>query len=241
MAAPQRKCNPRPGTSPGWPLGVALCLSAVGCGPTTAPLPAPCPDAPPPPLTTEKDGPTPPALSGHYVVQTIAPKGHAPAAPETYLLAPEEQAKCAFVRVVLSFEDETLKLLYEALCVEPEDRPKNPMPLKWCSTEATTHIAWDGKAFELPAPSGSRSNVQQLASWAAGSGPTDMAAERTVWGCKFNLDAQRFEIVGSTESELRLRAPKYGAEWVLVPTDEPSADVDDVVAKLRDIMHTPSP
>lgn len=188
-----------------------------------------------------REGPVPPLLQGHFEVETIQPKGLPAASPETYLLPPAEQQRCAYVRIVLSFDKDMLRMRYDALCVEPEDRAKNPVPLKWCSTEATTHVLWDIQAFELPVPSGSQSNVQQIASFAPGSGPSDAAQhERTVWGCKFNLDAQRFDIVERSDERLRLRAPKYEAEWVLKPTTVPNIDPDEVVTALRGVIHRPA-
>lgn len=218
-------------------LVLAAVLGGSGCTPTIAPPPA-CPEPEPEPGLL-REGPVPPLLKGHFEVETIQPKGHPAQPPETYLLAPEERAKCAYVRIVLSFDADMLRMRYDALCVEPEDRAKNPVPLKWCSTEATTHVIWDIQAFELPVPSGSQSNVQQIASFAPGSGPSDAAQhERTVWGCKFNLDAQRFEILERGDGRLRLRAPKYEAEWVLRSTTVPNVDPDEVVSALRGVIHS---
>ncbi len=215
-------------------------FAALGCGPTLVAPPA-CPE----PATAEApglgEGPVPPVLSGHYEVVSLQPKGHPAAPPETYLLAPDERSKCAFVRIVMSFERQTLTIRYEALCVEPEERTHNPVPLKWCSTEGTAHIAWGEMNFELPAPAGTRANVQQIASYAPGSAPKTGSPERTVWGCKFNLDAQRFDIVERSKDKLRILAPKYGAEWVLKPTDRPNVDPDDVVDALRAHLHPVSP
>lgn len=215
-------------------------MVGLGCGPTVQP-PSNCPEAPAPKPSIVKEGPVPPVLTGHYELLTLQPKGHDAAPPEAYLLPPEERKKCAFVRIVMSFDREKLAVRYEALCVEPEDRVKNPVPLKWCSTEGVMHIEWGIEAFELPAPSGTRANVQQIESYAPGSGPTDGAPNRTLWGCKFNLDAQRFEIVEATDERVRLRAPKYEAEWVLKPTDRPSVDPDEVVRAVGAAIHAVKP
>ena len=212
-------------------------VAAGGCGPTVA-SPVKCPESsgPEPSLG---EGPVPALLKGHYEVMTLAPKGHPPAPPEAYLLPPEERQKCAYVRIVMSFEQQSLTVRYDALCVEPEDRSKIPVPLKWCSTEGVMHVEWDIQAFVLPVAAGTRSNVQQIASYPPGHGPTERAQERTLWGCKFNLDAQRFEIVSKTDEEVRLRAPKYDAEWVLKPTNVPNIDPDEVMDAVSGVIHPP--
>jgi hypothetical protein len=220
----------------------ALALAAVGsgCGPTVAP-PQVCPAPEPPPPSAVQNGPVPALLKGHFVVETIRPKDFPAAPPQTYLLGPEEQKRCAFVRIVFSFEEQMMVMRYAALCVEPEDRAKNPIPLKWCATEAISHVVWDARAFELPVPSGSQSNVQKITSYAPGTGPSEAAQERTVWGCKFNLDAQRFEIVERTQDTVRLFAPKFDAEWVLKATEQPTLDPDDVVVALERAIHRAPP
>jgi hypothetical protein len=77
--------------------------------------------------------------------------------------------------------------------------------------------------------------VQQIQSYAPGT--NEVAHDRLIWGCKFNLDAQTFEVLENGKDRVRLRAVKYDAEWVLKPTSQPDIDPDDVVFQLRDVLH----
>jgi hypothetical protein len=219
-------------------LALLVAFAALGCGPSVPP-PARCPEPSEPAPVPAQNGPVPPLLEGHFEVVSLKPKDLPAAPPETYLLPPDERSKCAFVRIVMTFERETLGVRYEALCVEPEDRKKNPIPLKWCSTQGIMHVTWGVEAFELPVPAGTRANVQQIASYAPGTVPAEGVPERTLWGCKFNLDAQKFDIVERTKDRVKLRAPKYDAIWELQSTKSPAVDPDDVVASLESVIHPP--
>jgi hypothetical protein len=173
-------------------------------------------------------------------VVEVKPKDLPAAPPETYLLGPSEREACAFVRLVLSFERETLGIRYDTLCVDRDAQKANPestaVPLNWCTTAGLAMVAWDAKSFFLPGGAATRASAQRILSYAPGSEP-GASHERSAWGCKFALDAQSFEILEKEDNKVRLRAPKYDAEWLLERTKQPEIDPDDVIAQLRSVLH----
>jgi hypothetical protein len=239
-----------------------LLLAVVGCTPTVSkppvcPKPKPCASAA---SGAPARGPSPPQLDGTFEVVEVTPKGLPPAPPETYLLGPSERESCAFVRLVLTFQRETLAIRYDTLCVdreaggreaggreagereggEPEASERKPVPLNWCTSEGVALVDWDARAFSLPAGAATRASVQRVLSYAPGTND-GLAYERIEWGCKFALDPQSFEIVDKTDDKVRLRAPKYEAEWLLERTRRRDVDPDDVIRQLRDKLHPKSP
>jgi hypothetical protein len=218
-------------------------LGLTSC--TTVAPPRACPKAKPCAGAASVDparGPAPPQLDGDFEVIELKPHNLPAAPPEQYLLGPSEREACAFVRLVLSFEREKLLIRYDTLCVDREAQKRQTaetegaVPLNWCSTAGVALVAWDVKTFSLPAGAATRASVQRILSYAPGA-DSSLSHERNVWGCKFDLEPQSFEILEKGDKRVRLRAPKYDAEWLLERTKRVELDPDDVISQLRNVLH----